>query len=439
MSTVAVTPSRFFERPSLFAAGLKPLHAVLNAPALIFLVTLTAMLFRPPDLKCCPADRIALVLLLCVFAFRLNLRREHLRFYKASWPLLGLMLLGFWGTIAQPFEPQAWSVLIAKWIVPFVFFHIAGSIFQTEASLRKLELFLVGALIYLTAVSVLFLFGQNWLIFPRFILDEGIGIHADRARGPFLQAVANGVSLNILGLVALNVLRTGIFRRTRALLLFVAVPLALLATKTRAVWLSAALSVAYLAFFGPTVVVRRTAKGLCAIALVGACVVFLYDSGSGDISERMMDRSPVDFRLEMYQAGWQMFTERPVSGWGTEAMIQAEMEKRLSSFHPERYLFHNTYLELGVEHGLLGLGLYAWLMVCLFRLGKSDDRFDRQFWDSKLRALWPLIVVVYLVNASAVVMNYQFVNGLLFTLAGILAAQGARENGLGKDQSWRFQ
>jgi hypothetical protein len=30
---------------------------------------------------------------------------------------------------------------------------------------------------------------------------------------------------------------------------------------------------------------------------------------------------------------------------------------------------------------------------------------------------------VYLLNACFVVMNYQFVNGLLFTFAGILATQ----------------
>jgi len=33
---------------------------------------------------------------------------------------------------------------------------------------------------------------------------------------------------------------------------------------------------------------------------------------------------------------------------------------------------------------------------------------------------------VYWVNAFVVVMNYQFVNGLLFTLAGMLAAQQSR-------------
>jgi hypothetical protein len=37
-----------------------------------------------------------------------------------------------------------------------------------------------------------------------------------------------------------------------------------------------------------------------------------------------------------------------------------------------------------------------------------------------------VLVGAYLFNASFVVMNYQFVNGLLFTLAGILALQSRR-------------
>ncbi len=39
------------------------------------------------------------------------------------------------------------------------------------------------------------------------------------------------------------------------------------------------------------------------------------------------------------------------------------------------------------------------------------------------------MIGVYLFNASFVVMNYQFVNGLLFTLAGILAVQNRRVSG----------
>jgi hypothetical protein len=40
--------------------------------------------------------------------------------------------------------------------------------------------------------------------------------------------------------------------------------------------------------------------------------------------------------------------------------------------------------------------------------------------------MWPIVLGVYWVNACLVAMNYQFVNGLLFTLAGMLAAQQRR-------------
>jgi O-antigen ligase len=129
----------------------------------------------------------------------------------------------------------------------------------------------------------------------------------------------------------------------------------------------------------------------------------------------------------MYSAGWQMFNEKPALGWGNESNIQPEVEKRVSSFHPGYYVFHNTFLELAVEHGLLGLGLYVWLIISLFRLGKSGVISDESsaFANSHFRKMWPVLLAVYLLNASAVVMNYQFVNAVLFTIAGILAAQNA--------------
>jgi hypothetical protein len=83
-------------------------------------------------------------------------------------------------------------------------------------------------------------------------------------------------------------------------------------------------------------------------------------------------------------------------------------------------------LELAVERGLIGLGFYVWLMICLFRLAKRDAgsaEIDGAFSNPHFRRLWPLLVGVYLLNASAVVMNYQFVNAILFTIAGILATQ----------------
>jgi len=399
------------------------LHAWASVPVFFFLLALAAMLFRPPDLKAFPIDRVGLVLLIGCVALRVCARAEAIRLHSITWPLLALTLLAATGLRSSPLEAQSWSLFAAKWLVPLTLFHVAGSIFRTSRDLRKIELFCLFVLLYLSAVSIFFLFGFESLIFPRYILDAGIGIHVDRARGPFLQAVANGVSLNILGLVALNSYRRGSLAGPVAMLLCAVVPLALLATKTRAVWISGAFSIGALLVFCQDRKLRRFALMVCVLAGVGIAGFFVQGANWREFAERLQDQSPVDFRSEMYAAGWQMFAERPIVGWQDNSTVQAEVARRVSDFRPDYYVFHNTFLELGVQRGVLGLGLYAWLFVCLFRLTAGNPGSSQIFADTEFRKLWGLILGVYLINASAVVMNYQFVNGLVFAFAGILSAQ----------------
>ena len=63
------------------------------------------------------------------------------------------------------------------------------------------------------------------------------------------------------------------------------------------------------------------------------------------------------------------------------------------------------------------------MLVELVRLGRSSaESRNTGFLQNHFRGkLWRLLLVVYLINATFVVMNYQFVNGLVFTMAGILA------------------
>jgi O-antigen ligase len=201
--------------------------------------------------------------------------------------------------------------------------------------------------------------------------------------------------------------------------------------------LSAAISIAFLGLFGFDRRVRRVSLALCVVVAMGSCAA-LYQSNSSSLAERLEDRSPVDFRVVMYQTGWQMFIEKPLLGWNGGQSLQSEISRRVWDFHPEYYVFHNTYLELAVERGLIGLGLYAWLMVCLLRLSRTRQvatEGEPHFLDSQFRKLWPLMLGVYLLNASAVVMNYQFVNGFLFTIAGILSAQNAAQSASRPEQA----
>jgi O-antigen ligase len=407
----------------------RPLHALVVAPAMLFLLMLAAMLFHSADVPFYELDRIAFLLLLFVVGLRMLAQRDSQQFTgPVTWPMLGLLLLAGFSLLRHSYDTESWSVFAAKWLVPFMLFELAGSVFSDAAALRKFETFAIVALAYLSLIAVFFLFDFKSLIFPRYILDESLGIHADRARGPFLQAVANGVSLNLLALIALDSFRRRRLPGTVALGLMVLVPLAALATKTRAVWLSFSGSVLVL-LFSCYPRVRRTCLVLAVAGGVGLVTMAFLGTQDDTMAERLQERGPVDFRVAVYRAGWGMLLEKPLLGWGAEAM-QSELTRRISDFHQEAFYFHNTYLEIVVEHGLLGLALYVWLVIDLFRLGRKRQPHvpsaEGTFLDEGFRSIWPVMLGVYLLHASFVVMNYQFVNGLLFTVAGVLAAQNRR-------------
>jgi O-antigen ligase len=412
--------------------SLRPIQALIAATPLLFMAVMTLMLFHPPDFRFPSYDRFAFVVLVFVVLLRICILRKPLVIAgPVTWPMLGLLLLALCGLLAQPYDAERWSMFAAKWLLPFALFQLARHLFDESSSRRQFEIFSLMVLAYLSLIAIFFLIGAKEIIFPRYILDEGFGIHADRARGPFLQAVANGVALNLLGLVALDSFRRKRLRGVPAFLFLAGLPLSIVATRTRAVWLSFAVSILVLLLFTQS---RRLRLGCLLIALAGLVGLLALAMGDGHrpLSERLEESGPVKFRMAVYEAGWEMFLKKPLNGWGAKAM-QAELSDRISEFHQEEYYFHNTYLEILVQYGLVGLALYVWVIIDLLRIGHNaraasfadhGDFLDRQF-----RSLWPVILMVYVVNSLFVVMNYQFVNGFLFTLAGMLAAQNLRKLG----------
>jgi putative inorganic carbon (hco3(-)) transporter len=314
--------------------------------------------------------------------------------------------------------------------VPFTLFHLAGLVFREESQFRHFEIFALIVLAYLSFTAIAFLVGANSLIFPRFILDESLGFHADRARGPLLQAVANGVSLNLLGLLAFHAYRRGRVRGIKMVALLMSVPFAILATMTRAVWLSFAGTVLALIVLSRS----RALRAACVLLALGGIGLFaVVESGlvDGALGDRLEERGPLDYRAAVYAGGWQMFLERPLTGWGFHQMPD-ELPRFVSGYKEKTLYPHNTYLELLVEHGVIGLALYLWLMWEMLRLGRSPIPESEQngFLDVQFHRMWPIVLAVYWINAAMVVMSYQFVNGLLFTMAGMLAAQRRRAEAL---------
>ena len=206
-------------------------------------------------------DRIAFLLLVFVVLLRALVLRRRLTIAASGHVAHGgIVDAGAWAAFSPSrMTPQSWSVFAAKWVVPFALYHLAGSVFDNPASLRRFETFALIVLGYLCLIAILFLFGAKGFIFPRYILDESLGIHADRARGPFLQAVANGVTLNLLGLIALDSFRRGRLKGAPPFCCDCACRWRSSRPRPAAVWLSFAGCIPTLFFFLP-------AKGCAGLA-----------------------------------------------------------------------------------------------------------------------------------------------------------------------------
>jgi O-antigen ligase len=295
--------------------GLRPLQVMMMAPAALFLVALATMLLRPPDVPFYEIDRVAFVLLVLGVAGRAAVTRQRLLVVeRATWPMIGLTLLAVASVGQQPFDNQTWSLLAAKFFVPFSLFHLAGLVFREERRLRQFEIFALVVLAYLCFTSIAFLVDAKSLIFPRFILDESLGYHADRARGPLLQAVANGVSLNLLGVLALHALLRERIRGLRAAVLLASLPVAILATMTRAVWVSFAVSVGVLIFRSHNRRLRLICVAVVIVGVLGLLIALSFDDQRRALTDRLRESGPLDFRQAVYAGGWQMFLEKPFAG-----------------------------------------------------------------------------------------------------------------------------
>ena len=169
--------------------------------------------------------------------------------------------------------------------------------------------------------------------------------------------------------------------------------------------------------------IRRRLLAAVVLAVVagllgGIAIGFSNHSLQDALSDRTSERGPVQARMAVYTAGWAMFMERPLAGWPAGRMY-VELGRRMEGYHLRIFYVHNTYLALLVEFGLPGLALYAVLFFNLFRLARRSA-LNESSWVAALRKAWPILLSVYLINAFFVDMTYQFVIGLLFTVAGML-------------------
>jgi len=122
------------------------------------------------------------------------------------------------------------------------------------------------------------------------------------------------------------------------------------------------------------------------ILAVGMAVPFLPDRFFSEFSSinNTQDSTRVD-RLRSWQMGWMMFKDSPLIGVGTGnyPWTVGEYESRMPDYNPERpnhagRQAHSLWFTLIPEHGLLGGGLYLWLLFTIVRRCRAVIRWYEQ-------------------------------------------------------------
>ena len=317
------------------------------------------------------------------------------------------------------------AILDRLGIVPMLVFVLAPLIFGTR---RNRDLLLV-ALVCLGGYLALTAFAEglhlNALVWPKYILDPTVGIHADRARGPFVEAVADGLALYACAVGAAVAAMTWSSRRARtaAVLVLIACMIGTAFTLTRAVWLATV--VATILAMTLSAETRRYLVPMLAVGAVGVVGALVFVPGfATKTSNRTNDVSPVWERYATDAAAIRAVEAHPLFGVGWDTWVNQHKNVeylRQGDTYPLTHSvgtiqIHNVPLSHAAELGLVGVTLWVLalggaLMGAVFRPGPAE--LDP--WRLGMIALF----VNWLVIALFGPLSYAMPNLLLWLWAGI--------------------
>jgi O-antigen ligase len=371
-------------------------------------------------------DRLLLVTAIGAVLVRMARSGElvRVRLQPAHWALIAAMFLVLLWSIANDTlldSDPFFRALQIFGILPFLAFFVAPYVFRT----RRDRMVLVGALValgaYLGLTALFETVGLRELIFPRYINDPNLGTHFGRARGPFLEAVSNGMAMYACAVAGvIGVLH---WRRPSARVTAAAVTLLCIAgtffTLQRSVWLATVVA---------TLITLLATRGLrrfvAPVLAAGVAVVLLalavIPGLSSTVSERANDQGTVWGRQSANNAALNMIEARPLTGFGLDQFQEESGQYyELSNDYPlTRTAVHNLFLSYAVDLGLPGIAL--WTLAFALAIGvalRLRAPPDLEPWRLGLLAVATFFLIV-----SQFVPPAVYPNLLIWTWAGVVWA-----------------
>lgn len=353
---------------------------------------------------------------------RLLLRPVHLL-------ILGTLAVTVWSALAHDtlVESYGFYALLDRLAVPYLFFVLAPVIFRTAHRRDLLLRTLVLLGVYLGVLAVLQMVGGRALIFPRYINDPSLGLQFGRARGPFLESVANGLVLAACGFAAgFAVSRWSGRWRLVALASTVLCALGCLLTLTRSIWVGAAAGVLLVCAADPRL--RRFLPVLAVAGVIGVLGALAVIPGLREsVTSRAGNERSVYDRQNTNAAALRIVDRFPLEGvgWVRFRLVAADYVRQAPDYPITNINLevHNVPLGRAAELGLPGALLWVGSL-----LAGPGAALVRHRGSSPELAGWRLVLIgtgtAWFAAAMLTPLPYALPNLLLWLLAGIVAAPG---------------
>jgi putative inorganic carbon (hco3(-)) transporter len=371
-------------------------------------------------------DRLVLAAGILAVALRAPPIRDRptLRFEAIHWLFLAALTYATLSALIAGtlFDHSGFFRLLDRFgITPFLLFLVAPVVFSSARERAILLGGLVAWGFYLGLVALFETTGPNALVWPRYILDATVGIHADRARGPFVEAVSDGTALYACAVAA--VMAAALWPRPVWRALAIATTglcaLGIVFTLTRSVWLGAVVATLLTMLASRHLRSLLPPAGIVGLALV-AGVLAVVPGLATRVETRRGDIQTVWDRENLNAAALNMVEARPLLGFGWERFNAVDANYfELSEDHPltvtQATKLHNAFLTHLSELGLIGTSL--WLASLVLGVGGAIlRRGPPELWPWQVGLL--ALAIYYLIVANAVY-PLAFTASILWLWAGV--------------------
>jgi putative inorganic carbon (hco3(-)) transporter len=306
-------------------------------------------------------------------------------------------------------------------LVPMAAFVMAPFVFDTPQRRAILLGVLAVCGAYLGVTALAEAINARALVWPKYILNPEVGIHGNRARGPFVEAEAFGLALWGCAVAALMHVAAPARRWMRRAGLTVAALCLLGAffTLTRSVWVGVAAS-GLVTLLLAREVRRYLVPAILACALLVGGALVVIPGLEGKVTERSERQSSLWDRRNSNAAAVRMLEAKPLVGFGWNHFEADSLPYyRLAADYPLTAVrqVHNVFLSNAAELGLIGGSL--WLLALLVAVAVPLVRPPPpglRHWRVGLLAIATMWVVV----ANFAPLSQVFANLLLWTWAGVM-------------------